>query len=316
MSAPAHPHDHDHDDAHGHTHGHSHAPADFGMAFAVGTALNLAFVLFEAGFGFAANSMALLADAGHNLSDVFGLLMAWGASALVKRRPTAHYTYGFGQTTILAALANAMLLLVATGAIIWEAAQRLWSPEPVAAWTVIAVAALGILVNGVTAWMFVAGRKDDINVRGAFLHMATDAIVTLGVVVTGFLILWTGRLWLDPLISIAIAAAIVWSTWGLLRDSSRLALQAVPPGIDPLAVRTALLGLPGVAKLHDLHIWPISTTQTALSCHLVMPSGCPDDGFIARAGEALREKFKIGHATLQVERGNADACALEPDHVV
>lgn len=312
--------DHEHDAGHGHAHGHSgghaHAPKDFGRAFAIGTALNLGFVIVEAAYGFSANSVALLADAGHNLSDVFGLLMAWGASALVKKPPTARFTYGFRSSTILAALANAILLLVATGAIAWEAVQRFATPEPVAAKTVMVVAAVGIVINGVTAWLFMSGKDEDINIRGAFTHMAADAVIALGVVLAGLGILLTGWLWLDPVVSLVISAIIVWGTWGLLRSSVDLALHAVPSNIDPAKVRKHLEDLSGVATIHDLHIWPMSTTETALTCHLVMPNGHPGDTFIAQIAKALQEKFGIAHTTLQIEKGDAGSCALEPEQVV
>ena len=306
--------DHGHGDADSHT-GHSHAPKDFGFAFAVGTALNIGIVILEATFGILSNSMALLADAGHNLSDVFGLLMAWGASALVKRAPTARLTYGLGATSILAALANGIFLLVASGAIAWEAVQRFWHPEPVAGTTVMFVAAIGILVNGFTAWMFMSGRQDDINIRGAFLHMAGDAAISLGVVISGLVIINTGWHWLDPAVSLVIVALIVWGTWGLLRDSAAMAVHAVPAHIDPVKVRETLEQLPGVTKIHDLHIWPLSTTTTALTCHLVMPVGHPGDGFIAGVAQTMRTRFKIDHTTLQVEC-DAAGCELESDHVV
>jgi cobalt-zinc-cadmium efflux system protein len=307
-------HDHKHgagpDGGHAGGHGHNHAPKDFGFAFAVGTALNLGFVILEAAYGFIANSMALLADAGHNLSDVFGLLMAWGASVLVKRAPTSRFTYGFGASSILAALANAIFLLVAIGAIAWEAVQRLGTPEPVASRTVMIVAAIGIAVNGVTAWLFASGGKNDVNIRGAFLHMAADALISLGVVAAGFAMLLTGWLWLDPVVSLVIAAIIVYGTWGLLRESAGLAMHAVPPGIDPERVRDHLAQLPGVARIHDLHIWPMSTTETALTCHLVMPEGHPGDAFLERAAETLHAKFEIAHATLQIEHTECGGCCL------
>jgi cobalt-zinc-cadmium efflux system protein len=321
--AEPHAHDHSHHDHSGHDPGHnpghaghSHAPKDFGMAFALGTALNIGIVVLEATYGFIANSVALLADAGHNLGDVFGLLMAWGASALVKRRPTARYTYGFQSSSILAALANGVVLMLTTGAIAWEAATRLAHPEPAAGLTVMIVAAIGILVNGLTALMFVSGRKDDINIRGAFLHMAGDAAISLGVVLAGAAMLLTGWLWIDPVVSIAISVIIVWATWGLLRESANLALHAVPPGIDPARVRSYLAGLPGVASVHDLHIWPMSTTATALTCHLVMPAGHPGDAFIAKVAHGLEHDHAIAHATVQIEQADGAACALEPDHVV
>jgi cobalt-zinc-cadmium efflux system protein len=309
---------HIHDDHSGQSHGghgHLHAPANFGTAFAFGIALNLAFVLVEAGYGIASNSMALLADAGHNLSDVLGLAIAWIATILAKRLPDKKYTYGLRGSSILAALFNAVFLLIAVGAIAWEALQRLAHPEPVASKTVIMVAAVGVVVNGVTAWLFASGAKGDINIRGAFLHMAADAAVSAGVVLAGLIILFTGWLWLDPLVSLIIVAVIVWGTWGLLRESLAMSLNAVPPGIDVDHVRGYLQRVAGVSSIHDLHIWPMSTTETALTCHIVMPEGCPDDAFLAGIAKVLHERFGIAHATLQVERGDND-CALEPDHVV
>jgi cobalt-zinc-cadmium efflux system protein len=305
---------HDHA-AHGHA-GHGHAPADFGWAFALGTALNLGFVALEATYGFMANSTALLADAGHNLSDVFGLLMAWGAAAAAKRLPSERYTYGWRSSSILAALANAILLLVAVGAIAWEALPRFGAPEPVAGGTVMAVAAVGIVINAATAMLFMRRSQEDINVRGAYLHMLSDAAVSAGVVVAGLMILVTGAAWLDPLVSLAISALIVWGTWSLLGESVDLALHAVPRGIDPAAVRAHLAGLPGVATLHDLHIWPMSTTETALTCHLVIPSGHPGDAFLADTAHILADRFGINHVTLQIETDADAACALAPDHVV
>ena len=321
MSAGGHNHahgagaDHDHAAGNGHDHGHGHAPKDFGFAFALGTALNLGFVFLEAVYGFLANSMSLLADAGHNLSDVFGLLMAWGASVLVKRAPTERFTYGYGSSSILAALANAIFLLVATGAIVWEAVQRLGTPETVASKTVMLVAALGIAVNGFTAWLFASGSKDDINIRGAFMHMAADAVIALGVVITGFAMLQTGWLWLDPVVSIIIAIIIVYGTWGLFRESAGLAMHAVPPRIDPARVHDHLAKLPGVTQVHDLHIWPVSTTETALTCHLVMPAGHPGDQFLCDAADTLHDTFDIRHATLQIEHSACAGCALVPPAV-
>jgi cobalt-zinc-cadmium efflux system protein len=303
-------HDHRGHDHRGQAHGHSHVPKDFGTAFAIGTALNTGFVVVEAVTGVLANSMALLADAGHNLSDVLGLLMAWGASVLVRRRPTLEYTYGFGSSTILAALANVVLLLVAVGAIAWEAVQRIAHPPAVAGTTVIVVAGLGILVNGFTAWLFASGRNDDVNIRGAYVHMAADAAISLGVVIAGFIMLMTDWNWLDPLASLVIVAIIIWGTWGLLRDTTRLALHGVPAGIDPAKVQSRLAALPGVASLHDLHIWPMSTTETALTCHLVIPDGHPGDAFILKATKMLHEEFEIRHATLQFEVGSEAPCGL------
>lgn len=301
--------------AHGHNHGHSHESAGYGRAFAIGAALNLGFVAAEAGFGLVSGSLALVADAGHNLSDVLGLLLAWGASLLVRRRPTLRRTYGLRRTSILAALANAVLLLVAIGAIAWEALRRFGDPGPVAGGTVIGVALVGVAVNGVTALLFMRGQRDDLNLRGAFLHMAADAGVSLGVAIAGVAILTTGWRWLDPLVSLAIVAVIFVGTWGLLRDSVNLALDAVPGEIDTDAVRRYLLNLPTVTDVHDLHIWAMSTTETALTAHLVLPGGHDGDALLARACRELHDRFGIEHSTLQVERGDpafACSCSLAP----
>ena len=324
--ASEHDHDgHDHGDGHqgGHSHaghrhgqGHAHAPASFGRAFAIGIALNVGFVAIEATYGVLANSVALLADAGHNLSDVLGLLVAWAATVLAKRAPTSRYTYGMKGSSILAALFNGVFLLVAAGAIAWEAVQRFGQPVPVAGTTVMVVATIGIAVNGITAWLFASGAKGDINIKGAFLHMAADAAVSAGVVIAGLVILYTGWTWIDPVVSLCIVAVIVWSTWGLLKDSLVMSLAAVPPGIDPEAVRRHLLSLPGVVALHDLHIWPMSTTETALTSHLVIPAGHPGDGFLMQAASEMKDEFGIGHTTLQVETSTDTACALASDAVV
>jgi cobalt-zinc-cadmium efflux system protein len=297
-------------------HGHVHAPASFGRAFAIGIGLNTAFVVIEAGYGLASNSMALLADAGHNLSDVLGLVAAWAAATLARRPPSARYTYGLRASTILAALFNAVFLLLAVGAIAWEALLRLIDPQPVAEVTVMAVAAVGILVNGGTALLFASGRERDLNIRGAFLHMAADAAVSLGVVVAGLVILWTGALWLDPAVSLAIVAVIVWSTWGLLRDSLALSLNAVPPGIEPGTVLACLERQQGVASVHDLHIWPASTTDVVMTAHLVMPGGHPGDAFILGLCDELRHAFGIHHVTLQVETDPSTPCPLKPAEVL
>jgi cobalt-zinc-cadmium efflux system protein len=302
--------------AHGnHDHLHEHRRHD--RAFAVGIALNLAFVAIESVYGVLAHSMALLADAGHNLGDVLALALAWGASVLGRRGPTRRFTYGLGSSTILAALLNAMLLMLVVGGIGVEAVQRLMNPVPVATMTVIWVALCGIAVNTATALFFLRGREHDLNVQGAFLHMAADAAVSLGVVLAGIGMLYTGWAWLDPAMSLAIAAVIVATTWGLLRDSVNLSLHAVPPRIDTGEIRDYLSRLDGVAAIHDLHIWGMSTTETALTVHLVMPGGHPGDPFIAQIADALRERFRIGHATVQVETGDElHPCALAPDHVV
>ncbi|WP_242147395.1 cation diffusion facilitator family transporter [Sphingomonas sp. BAUL-RG-20F-R05-02] len=305
-----HAHDHGgHDHAHGHSHGHghSHAPAAFDRAFLIGISLNIAFVVVEAGFGFVADSVALLADAGHNLSDVLGLAVAWGGATLARRAPSKRFTYGYKGSTILAALFNAIFLLVALGAIVLEAAQRLATPAPVAGATVSAVAAVGLVINLSTALLFARGRKDDINIRGAFLHMASDAAVSAGVVIVGGVILLTGLTWLDPAVSIVIALLIVWQTWGLLRESVEMSLAAVPRAIDYDAVGAALQALPGVARIHDLHIWPMSTTETVLTAHLLMPAGQPGDAFLLETQEMLRTRFGIGHATVQVETTDCEA---------
>jgi cobalt-zinc-cadmium efflux system protein len=318
-----HHHDYDgHDHGHsrhvhgGHHHHHHHAPARFGLAFGLGAALNLGFVLTEAVFGVLGHSVALLADAGHNLGDVLGLLVAWTASVLAQRSPSERYTYGLGSTSVLAALFNAVVLLVITGAVAAEAARRLFAPEAPAGVTVMIVAAAGILVNGATAALFASGRKGDLNVRGAFAHMLSDALVAAGVVVAGGAILLTHWSWLDPVVSLAISALIVWGAWGLLKESLDMALDAVPSGIEPSDVRAYLAALPGVDQLHDLHIWGMSTTETALTCHLFMPDGHPSDAFLAEVCDTLRKRFGIGHTTLQVETDAAYACPLEPAHVI
>jgi cobalt-zinc-cadmium efflux system protein len=313
----AHSHDHDHGHHHGHSRmGHVHAPANFGEAFAIGIILNITYVIIEAAYGFISNSVALLADAGHNLGDVLGLLVAWIAAVLVKRAPSARFTYGLRGSSILAALFNAVFLLLTVGAISWEAIQRFSNPEPVSGATVMVVAAIGIVINGITALLFASGRKDDLNIRGAFLHMAADALVSVGVVIAGLVIMLTGWLWLDPLVSLAINAVIVWGTWGLLRDSLGMSMAAVPPHIDPAEVRSVLEKHADVASLHDLHIWPMSTTEIALTCHLVMPGGHPGDAFIHGLAEELAIRFKINHATVQIEVDQHLACALAPDDVV
>jgi cobalt-zinc-cadmium efflux system protein len=310
-------HDHGHDHhghghAHGHGHGghghhgHSHAPASFDRAFAIGIGLNIAYVLAESGAGLWTGSVALLADAGHNLSDVLGLAVAWAGATLAKRGPTKRFTYGLKGSTILAALLNALLLLVALGAIALEAVQRIGDPPPLAGLTVSAVAGVGILVNAFTAWLFASGRKGDVNVRAAYLHMLSDAAVSAAVVVAGMVIWATGIGWIDPVISLVIAGLIFWQTWGLLRETVEMSLAAVPRGIDYDAVEQALAALPGVAAIHDLHIWPMSTTEPVLTAHLLMPGGLPGDAFLGAAQAMLHDRFGIGHATLQVETGQVD----------
>jgi len=320
-----HHHDHHHEHAHGddlghHDHGHGaghvHAPASFGKAFALGIALNAGFVGVEVVYGLLSNSVALLADAGHNLSDVLGLAVAWLASELAKRSPTQRFTYGLRGSSILAALFNAVFLLVTIGGLTWEAIQRLGSPEPVAGKTVMAVAAVGIVINAITAWLFASGSKDDINLRGAFMHMAADALVAAGVVVAGFVILLTDWLWLDPVVSLAINAVIVWGTWGLLRESVGMSMAAVPTSIDPAEVRAFLVSRSGVTSVHDLHIWPMSTTEIALTCHVVMPAGHPGDGFLHQLAEDLRARFRVDHPTVQIEIDPEAACLLARDEAI
>ena len=288
---------------HSHDHGHAHGPASHGAAFAIGVTLNLAFVAVEATYGFLSGSMALVADAGHNLSDVLSLALAWGASVLARRAPSGRFTYGYKSSTILAALANAGLLLVAIAGIAYETVGRMAAPPAVEGRTMMVIAGIGILINGATALLFARGREHDINIRGAFLHMAADALVSLGVVVAGAAILLTGERWIDPVTSLIIVLVIAWGTWGLLKDSVKLGLNAVPEHIDEGAVRRHLAALPGVTAVHDLHIWPMSTTEAALTAHLVMPAGCPGDAFLHDLAHRLEHDFKIGHTTVQVETG-------------
>ncbi len=305
---------HDHHHHHGHGHHHHPAPGNMDRAFAIGAALNVGFVAVEAAAGFITGSLALLADAGHNLSDVLGLLLAWGAAVLARRAPTGRRTYGLRKGTILASLANAGLLLLAVGAIAWEAVRRFGDPQPVATGTVMIVAAVGVVINTATAMMFMRRQKEDLNVRGAFLHMAADAAISAGVVVAALAIALTGAAWIDPLVSLVIGAIIVVGTWGLLRDSLDLALDAAPRGIDPEAVRRWLEELPGVTEIHDLHVWGLSTTETALTAHLIRPDNTDPDTFLHEAGAGLAERFGIGHATLQVE-GGGDCRLAHPDAV-
>lgn len=299
-----HHHGHAHDHAHhGHAHSHAAPPDRWDRAFATGIALNLAYVVAEGVAGLAIGSVALLADAGHNLSDVLGLAVAWGGATLARAAPSKRFTYGLKGSTILAALANALLLLVALGAIVLEAVQRFGAPPQVPGLTVSAIAAVGIAVNALTAWLFARGRAGDVNIRGAYLHMLADALVSAGVVAAGVLIWWSGAGWIDPLVSLVIAAIIFWQTWGLLRETVEMALAAVPRGIDYDGVRTALAGLEGVREVHDLHIWPMSTTEPGLTAHLCIPAGYPGDAFLHAAQAMLHDRFGIGHATLQVETG-------------
>ena len=300
-----------------HSHGHHHAPRDYGRAFLLGMALNLAYVVAEAGIGVVSGSLALLADAGHNLGDVLALCLSWGAALLGRRRPSRRFTYGLRSSSILAALGNALILLIVTGGIAWEALWRLAHPVPVAGGTVAWVAAAGIAVNGATALLFAGDADQDLNRKSAFLHMLADALVTAGVLVSGIAIALTGFVLLDPVVSLIVSAVIVYGTWDLVRQAFRLALDAVPEGIDPNAVRRHLLAQPGVQAIHDLHIWGMSTTETALTCHLVMPGGHPGDAALGLLARELDERFAIHHATLQIELGDSDeACALTPETVV
>ncbi|MFL6631594.1 MAG: cation diffusion facilitator family transporter [Massilia sp.] len=304
---------HHHSHGHGHGHGHHHpAPGDNGRAFGIAIGLNTAFVAIEFIYGFIANSTALMADAGHNLSDVLGLGLAWGAALLTKSAPTRRFTYGMRGTTILAALANALLLMVACGAIAWEAVHRFAHPEPVAGTTVSIVALVGVLINGFSAWLFVAGSKDDINVRGAYQHMAADAVLSLGVVISGVVIMVTGWTWLDPAVSLLLVVVIVVGTWSLLRESIQMVLAGVPASVDATSVTAFLAAQSGVTEVHDVHIWAMSTTETALTAHLVMPDGYPGDAAIDAIVGHLREDFAIHHCTLQVEQGTTkhSSCSL------
>jgi cobalt-zinc-cadmium efflux system protein len=303
-----------HHHSHGHGHGHHHHPAPDGngRAFGIAIALNTAFVAIEFIYGFIANSTALMADAGHNLSDVLGLGLAWGAALLTKSAPTRRFTYGMRGTTILAALANALLLMVACGAIAWEAVHRFAHPEPVAGTTVSIVALVGVLINGFSAWLFVAGSKDDINVRGAYQHMAADALLSLGVVISGVVIIYTGWSWLDPVVSLVLVVVIVVGTWSLLKESIQMVLAGVPASVDATGVTAFLAAQSGVTEVHDVHIWAMSTTETALTAHLVMPDGYPGDAAIDEIVGHLREDFAIHHCTLQVEQGTTkhSSCCL------
>jgi cobalt-zinc-cadmium efflux system protein len=309
---------HDHD-AHGHGNARerAHAPLDHGRAFAIGIALNLAYVAAEAGIGVVAGSLALLADAGHNLGDVLGLALSWGAAVLSRRQPSERFTYGLRSSSILAALANAIVLLVITGGIAWEALWRLAHPVAVGGSMIAWVAAIGIVINGAAALLFTRGRTSDLNIRSAFVHLMADAAVAAGIVLTGIAIALTGLAWLDPAVGLVVSAIIVYGTWDLIKHAMSLALDAVPEGIDAMAVRVHLAALPGVAAIHDLHIWGMSTTETALTCHLVMPGGHPGDAALSQLGRELDERFGIHHATIQIELADSpEICALTPEHVV
>ena len=301
---------------HSHSHGHAHGVTDFNRAFAIGAALNFAFVVAEVFYGIHANSLALISDAGHNASDVMGLLLAWGATRLSKSRPTARRTYGWRRSSILAALVNAGTLLFVTGAISWEAIRRLQHPAAVDSAVIMWIAALGIVINGASALLFLRGREQDINVRGAFAHLAADALIAAGVVVAGLVIRLTNWLWLDPIISVAIGVVVAIGTWGLFRESVNLAMDAVPEHIEIAEVEQYLSSIPGVTAVHDLHIWAMSTTETALTAHLVMPGAALDDHRIARTSDELEHRFGIGHSTIQLEQGDqGHDCEQASDHV-
>ena len=292
--------------SHSHDHRHAHAPADFGRAFAIGISLNLAFVAIETVFGFLANSMSLLADAGHNLSDVLGLVVAWAGATMARRAPSPRFTYGLKKAPILAALANSLFLLVAVGAIGAEAVRRLFHPSPTEGGMVMVVAAIGIVINGATALLFVRGREHDINIRGAYLHMMADAGVSAAVVFAGLVILWTGQQWVDPVMSLAVAVVILWGSVGLLKESVWMSLAGVPSGIDVDQVELALGELDGVETVHDLHVWPLSTTETALTAHLVAPHVASTDVLLGEARAMLHDRFRIEHCTLQIERAHLE----------
>jgi cobalt-zinc-cadmium efflux system protein len=315
-------HDHDGHDHGGHGHGghghhHHHGPANYDTAFAIGVTLNLALVAAQIVFGLIAGSLALVADAGHNFGDVLGLVLSWVAAILSRRPPTRRRTYGYGRSSILAALTNAVVLLIGVGAIVLEAVRRFFEPEPVRGLTVMWVAIAAILINGFTAWLFMSGRKGDMNIRGAFLHMASDALVSFAVVVAALLIHFTGWVWLDPVMSLVIAAIITWGTWSLLTESANLAMDAVPEGVDRAKVEAYLAALPGVTEVHDLHIWGLSTTEVALTAHLVRPEAGTEDSFLRDVCGTLRDKYGIGHSTFQIEHGDpANPCALAPANVI
>lgn len=283
-------------------HGHHHGPQDFGNAFLIGIGLNTVFVVIEAAAGLIYGSMALVADAGHNLSDVLALALAWGASIAARRPPSGRFTYGYKSSTILAALANALLLAVAIGAILFETVHRLTTPQEPQGMAMVIVAGIGIAINALTAMLFLKG-QDDINIRGAYLHMAADALVSLGVVLAGVAILLTGFAWIDPLVSLVIVAVIAWGTWGLARDSLTMGLLAAPAGIDLAQVKQHLASFDGVTAVHDLHVWPMSTTEVALTAHLVMPGRPASDSTLRDIAASLETRFGVGHATIQVESG-------------
>jgi cobalt-zinc-cadmium efflux system protein len=310
------PHGHSHAHGHDHAHAHAHATTHFGLTFGLATAINFALVAAQVIYGLTAHSVALLADAAHNAGDGLGLLLAWGAAVLGRALPTERFTYGYRSASIHAALINAVVLLVATGAIALEAVRRFGEPHEVASTTVIVVAAAAIVANGVAAWLLTRGHSDDLNVRAAFAHMAADAAVSAGVVIAGIAIFLTGQSWIDPAVSLAISVVIVWGTWGLLKESVRLTMDAVPAEIEPAEVRRFLETLPGVSGVHDLHVWAMSTTENALTVHLIIPAGHPCDQFLAGVCDSLVQRFRISHSTLQIEMGDAHPCVLAPESKV
>ncbi|MDQ0199036.1 cation diffusion facilitator family transporter [Neobacillus ginsengisoli] len=300
---------------HHHHHGHSHSPANYGFAFGFGIILNTIYIIVEIIYGFLGDSLSLLADAGHNVSDVLGLVIAWIAVWLGKKAPSEKRTYGYKRSSILSALFNAVFLLVAIGAIALEAIQRFSDPQPVAGKTVIIVALIGIVINTLTALLFMSGRKNDLNIRGAFMHMAADAVVSLGVVVAGFVIIWTGWQWLDPLVSLVISIVILFGTWGLLKESINLSLDAVPEGIDIRKIKNYLRNIPTVLEVHDLHVWGMSTTEAALTVHLIRSEIENNDELLQKLTRELHDQFGIEHATIQIEKGTF-ACSLQPDGTI
>ncbi|MBY0414078.1 MAG: cation diffusion facilitator family transporter [Bdellovibrionales bacterium] len=311
-----HNHDHDHGHAH-HGHSHHHAPKSYNLAFGLGISLNIIFVIIEFSYGFFSKSLALMADAGHNLSDVAGLILAWGAVWLMARKPTDTYSFGFRKSTILSALFNSIILLVAVGIIIWEAIDRLRNPTPIMSSTVMIVAGIGIVINGLTALLFFRDKDHDINLKGAYLHMAADALISFGVVLSALVISYTSWNWLDPLVSIIISLVIIYGTWDLLKVSIHLSMDAVPHGIKPREVKKYLESIQDVKEAHDLHIWPMSTTENALSVHLTVKNIPLTNEKLVQIGKDLKEKFKIDHPTIQVELFDENfECAFKSDQVV
>ncbi|MTT30794.1 cation diffusion facilitator family transporter [Terrilactibacillus sp. BCM23-1] len=300
---------------HGHEHGHNHAPASYNKAFTIGILLNTLFVIIEAVYGIIGNSLALLADAGHNLSDVLGLLIAWVAMWLGNKKPSMKRTYGYKRSSILAALFNAIFLLIAIGGIAWEAIQRFGTPSPVTGMTVIVVAVIGIVINAITALLFMSGRKGDLNIKGAFLHMAADAGVSLGVVIAGMILLWTGWEWIDPVVSLMISLVILIGTWGLLKDSFNLALDAVPEGINLNEIKNYLQSIPTVIEVHDLHVWGMSTTEAALTVHLIRSEIKDNDVLLQKINKELHDQFDIEHATIQIEKGTFSCSLASEDSI-